>query len=103
MHLLDTIIFLAYMAGVSLFGASFYRKNRSSGAFTLGNRNIPGWVISMSIFATFVSSISYLALPGIAYQSNWNAFVFSLTIPFAALIAIRFFVPLYREVNSPSA
>jgi SSS family solute:Na+ symporter len=103
MHWVDTLIFVAYMAGVTLFGASFFRKNRSSGAFTLGNRNIPGWVISMSIFATFVSSISFLALPGMAYQSNWNAFVFSLTIPIAALIAIRFFVPLYRKVNSPSA
>jgi SSS family solute:Na+ symporter len=103
MHWLDTLIFIIYMAGVTLFGASFYRKNKSPGAFTLGNRSIPRWVISMSIFATFVSSISYLALPGIAYQSNWNAFVFSLTIPFAALIAIRFFVPLYRKVNSPSA
>jgi SSS family solute:Na+ symporter len=103
MHWLDTFIFIAYMAGVTLFGASFFRKNKSTGAFTLGNQRIPRWVISMSIFATFVSSISYLALPGIAYQSNWNAFVFSLTIPFAALIAIRFFVPLYRRVNSPSA
>lgn len=103
MHPLDTIIFISYMAGVTLFGASFYRKNRTSNAFTLGNRNIPGWVLTLSIFATFVSSISYLALPGTAYQSNWNPFVFSLTIPVAALIAIRFFVPLYRQVQSPSA
>ncbi len=103
MQSLDTIIFIAYMAGVTLFGASFFRKNRTSGAFTLGNRNIPGWVITMSIFATFVSSISFLALPGIAYQSNWNPFVFSLTIPLAALIAVKFFVPLYRKINSPSA
>jgi len=103
MHSLDTIIFIAYMAGVTLFGASFFRKNLTSKAFTLGNRNIPGWVISMSIFATFVSSISFLALPGIAYQSNWNSFVFSLTIPLAALIAVKFFVPLYRRLNSPSA
>jgi len=103
MHLLDTLIFIAYMAGVTLFGASFFRKNRTSDAFTLGNRNIPAWVITMSIFATFVSSISFLALPGIAYQSNWNPFVFSLTIPIAALVAVKFFVPLYRKVNSPSA
>jgi SSS family solute:Na+ symporter len=103
MHALDTSIFIAYMAGVTLFGASFFRKNRTSGAFTLGNRDIPGWVITMSIFATFVSSISFLALPGMAYQSNWNPFVFSLTIPVAALIAVKFFVPLYRKVNSPSA
>jgi SSS family solute:Na+ symporter len=103
MHFLDTAIFIAYMIGVTLFGASFFKRNKTSSAFTLGNQNIPGWVITLSIFATFVSSISYLALPGIAYQSNWNPFVFSLTIPLAAWIAIRFFVPLYRRINSPSA
>lgn len=99
----DIIIFIAYLAGIVLFGSSFYRKNKSSSSFTLGNSNIPTWVISMSIFATFVSSISYLALPGQAFQSDWNPFVFSLSIPFASFMAVRFFVPLYRSVNSPSA
>lgn len=103
MELLDTVVLITYMAGVTLYGTSFFRKNRTTEAFTLGNRNIPGWVITMSIFATFVSSISYLALPGSAYQSDWNAFVFSLSIPAAALIAVKFFVPLYRRINSPSA
>ena len=103
MHFLDTAIFIAYMIGVTLFGASFFKRNKTANAFTLGNQNIPGWVISLSIFATFVSSISYLALPGIAYQSNWNPFVFSLTIPLATWIAVRFFIPLYRKINSPSA
>lgn len=103
MTIADIIVFVAYLVGIVLFGSSFYKKNKSSSSFTLGNKNIPTWVISMSIFATFVSSISYLALPGQAYQSNWNAFVFSLSIPFASFMAVRFFVPLYRSVNSPSA
>ena len=103
MNTLDVAIFVFYLMGIVLFGSSFYRKNKSSTSFTLGNKNIPTWVISMSIFATFVSSISYLALPGQAYQSNWNAFAFSLSIPFATYMAVRFFVPLYRSVNSPSA
>jgi solute:Na+ symporter, SSS family len=103
MNILDSIVFIVYMVGITLFGASFYRKNKSSSAFTLGNRNIPGWVVGMSIFATYVSSISYLALPGNAYLSNWNAFVFSLSIPVAAVAAIKVFVPLYRRINSPSA
>ena len=38
----------------------------------------------MSIFATYVSSISYLGYPGKAYAGNWNAFVFSLSIPIAS-------------------
>ncbi|HKJ41896.1 MAG TPA: hypothetical protein VKA27_07355, partial [Sunxiuqinia sp.] len=103
MSTIDIVIFIAYLLGIVLFGSSFYRKNKSSAAFTLGNQSIPSWVISLSIFATFVSSISYLALPGQAYLSNWNAFAFSLSIPFATYMAVKFFVPLYRSVNSPSA
>jgi SSS family solute:Na+ symporter len=60
-------------------------------------------VVGMSIFATFVSSISFLALPGKAYMTNWNAFVFSLSIPFASILAVKFFVPLYRGIGSISA
>lgn len=103
MKVLDLIVFFVYMVGVTAFGSSFYRKNKSSAAFTLGNSAIPGWVVTMSIFATFVSSISFLALPGNAFQSNWNAFVFSLSIPVASYMAVKFFVPLYRKANSPSA
>jgi SSS family solute:Na+ symporter len=103
MRVIDIFIFILYLIGIVLFGSSFYRKNKTSAAFTLGNNNIPTWVISMSIFATFVSSISYLALPGQAYLTNWNAFVFSLSIPFASFMAFKFFVPLYRSINSPSA
>lgn len=103
MRSLDLIIFFVYLIGIIIFGGTFYRKNKTSLAFTLGNRSIPGWVITMSIFATFVSSISYLALPGIAYLKDWNAFVFSLSLPIAAIVAVKVFVPLYRKVNSPSA
>ncbi len=91
------------MFGIVLFGASFYFKSKSPSAYTTGGGNIPGWVLGMSIFATFVSSISFLALPGKAYQSDWNGFVFSLSIPLAAYFGVRFFVPLYRRMNSVSA
>jgi solute:Na+ symporter, SSS family len=103
MNLIDLIVFCVYMLGITVFGISFYRKNKTAQTFTLGNSNFPSWVVSMSIFATYVSSISFLALPGSAYRSNWNAFVFSLSIPIAAYMAVKFFIPLYRKVNSPSA
>jgi SSS family solute:Na+ symporter len=103
MRFIDILIFVIYLVGIVIYGSSFYRKNKSAAAFTLGNRKIPTWVISMSIFATFVSSISYLALPGQAFSTNWNPFAFSLSLPFASWMAAKFFVPLYRSVNSPSA
>lgn len=100
---LDLAIFLVYMAGIVIFGSTFYRKNRDASQYTAGGGILPSWIVGMSIFATYVSSISFLAIPGKAYQSDWNAFVFSLSIPVAAILAIRFFVPLYRSINSISA
>ncbi len=101
--LTDLIVFLVYITGIVVFGASFYFRSRSADAFTSGGGNLPSWVVGMSIFATFVSSISFLALPGNAYQTNWNGFVFSLSIPIAVFFAVKFFVPLYRSINSVSA
>lgn len=101
--IIDLLVFLIYMAGIVLFGASFFFKNRTSGQYTAGGGKIPAWVVGMSIFATFVSSISFLALPGKAYQSDWSAFVFSLSIPVASFMALKFFIPLYRSLNSISA
>ncbi len=103
MTIIDVFVFIIYLVGIVLFGSSFYRKNKTASAFTLGNNSVPSWVISLSILATFVSSISYLALPGQAYLSDWNVFVFSLSVPIASIIAVKFFVPLYRSANSPSA
>ncbi|WP_425638251.1 sodium:solute symporter [Algoriphagus yeomjeoni] len=101
--IIDLIVFFVYMAAIVLFGISFSFKKRTSLEYTTGGGRLPSWAIGMSIFATFVSSISFLALPGNAYLSNWNGFVFSLSIPFAAWIAVNYFVPLYRRLQSESA
>jgi SSS family solute:Na+ symporter len=101
--LLDSIVFFGLTLGNIILGASFYLRNKTTDQFTAGGRKLPAWVVGMSIFATFVSSISFLALPGKAYMTNWNAFVFSLSIPFATIITIKFFIPLYRGIGNISA
>lgn len=103
MSLLDIIIFLIFTGGIVLFGCSFFQKKRTSDDLTAGGRSIPGWVVGMSIFATYVSSISYLGYPGKAYMGDWNAFVFGLSIPIASFFAAKYFVPFYRSQGSVSA
>ena len=100
---LDLLIFGIYIVSVIAFGVSFSFKKRTSNDFSTGGGRLPAWALGMSIFATFVSSISFLALPGNAYGGNWNSFVFSLSIPLAAWIAVKFFVPHYRKLQSESA
>lgn len=103
MHIIDIIVFLLFTGGVVAFGCSFFKKKGTSEEFTSAGRSLPGWVVGMSIFATYVSSISYLGYPGKAFSGDWNAFVFSLSIPIASYFAARYFVPFYRSQDSISA
>lgn len=103
MHIIDLIVFILFTGGIVIFGCSFFKKKSSSAEFTSAGQNIPGWVVGMSIFATYVSSISYLGYPGKAYAADWNPFVFSLSIPIASYFAARYFVPFYRRQGSISA
>ena len=103
MHIIDFIVFLLFTIGIVVFGCTFFRRGSSADEFTSAGKSLPGWVVGMSIFATYVSSISYIGYPGKAYASNWNAFVFSLSIPIASWIAARYFVPFYRKSGSVSA
>ena len=100
---IDWIVLLVYFSGTLGIGFYFYRKSRSLEGFTVAGRALPGWVCGLSIFATYLSSISFLALPGKSYASNWNPFVFSLSLPIAAWIAVRFFLPYYRGSGQVSA
>ncbi|MBN1395083.1 MAG: sodium:solute symporter [Pirellulales bacterium] len=100
---LDWIVLAAYFAGTMSIGFHFWRRGRSTEGFTAADRSLPGWVCGMSIFATYLSSISFLALPGKSFAENWNPFVFSLSLPLATWIAARWFLPYYRRSGEVSA
>ena len=102
---IDAAVVIIYLIGITLFGCSFYFRSggKDARAFSTGGGRIPGWAIALSIFATQVSSISFLALPAKAYLTNWNCFVLTLTCPIAAVVAAFCFVPFYRKTSNVSA
>jgi len=103
MNIIDLLVFLVFTGGIVLYGCSFFDRKSSAKEFTNAGKSIPGWVVGMSIFSTYVSSISYLGNPGKAYAGDWNPFVFGLSIPIASYFAARYFVPFYRSHGSVSA
>lgn len=99
----DLAIILIYLIGMILVGIYFSRNNKNSEQFTKASGLIPGWAIGLSIYATFLSSNTFLGVPGKAFGGNWNAFVFSLSMPLAAWVASKYFVPFYRNTGEISA
>ncbi|WP_018616967.1 sodium:solute symporter [Segetibacter koreensis] len=101
--IIDLSIIIIYLLAMVIVGLYFSRKNKSSAQYTKASGSIPGWAIGLSIYATFLSSNTFLGVPGKAFGSNWNAFVFSISMPFAAWIASKYFVPFYRKTGEISA
>ena len=100
---IDLMVLIVYFVGVAAYGSYFMKKNKTTEAFTAAGRSVPGWAVGLSILGTYVSSISFIALPGKSYAADWNPFVFSLSLPLATWMAVRFFVPLYRAHGDISA
>ena len=99
----DNAVLVLYLAGMVFLGTRFRQKSSTPDGFMIAQGKLPSWAVGLSILGAFVSSITFIAYPGIAYNTNWDAFMFSVTLPFAALIATLYFIPLYRTRIKVSA
>jgi SSS family solute:Na+ symporter len=100
---LDLLMLVGYLVAIFSFGCWFAWRSSNTDEFMAAERRLPGWAVGLSMFGSYISSISFLGNPGASYDTNWNPFVFSLATPIAAAIAVRWFVPFYRRTGAVSA
>jgi SSS family solute:Na+ symporter len=67
----DLLIIAAYLAGITLFGLRFRKRQRTMRDYFLADRNIPWWAIALSIVAAETSTLTIISIPGLAYDSNF--------------------------------
>jgi len=67
---LDFAIIALYLAGITLFGLRFRKKQRSLRDYFLAGRDIPWWAIALSIVAAETSTLTIISIPGLAYDTN---------------------------------
>ncbi|MDR2804629.1 MAG: sodium:solute symporter [Dysgonamonadaceae bacterium] len=89
------VITILFTIGVGLY---FSKSQKSSDKYFFGGKKIPSWVIGMSIFATLISSVTFLAYPSAAYTSNWILLVQGLMVPVVLVAMIWIIVPLFRRI-----
>ncbi len=100
---LDILVLVVYFGGICLAGLYFARKNTTTEAYFLGNRDFPAWAIGISLVGTSISSISFLAYPGDAFKTGWLRLLTSFSMPIAILIASIWVLPFFRSRNFVSA
>ena len=69
---IDLFIVVVYLAGITLFGLRFRKRQRTMRDYFLADRDIPWWAIALSIVAAETSTLTIISIPGLAYDSNFT-------------------------------
>lgn len=101
LHWLDWLVIVVYLAGMIGIGLYFYlREKRGSTAnFFVGNRTIPFWAAGISLYAANTSSISFIAIPAKAFETNWQYMANNVIAVFGLMFVAVWIVPLLRRLD----
>ncbi|MGV8942424.1 MAG: sodium:solute symporter [Lysobacter sp.] len=98
---LDWVVIVVYLTGMIGIGLYFYlgEKRGSTSDFFVGGRNIPFWAAGISLYATNASSISFIAIPAKAFETNWQYLTNNLIAIFGLMFVAVWIVPLLRRLD----
>lgn len=100
---IDTTVLVIYMIGVLVAGIYFSKKEMKGKEFFKGDGSVPWWVTCVSIFATLLSPISFLALAGNSYGGTWMLWFAQVGMIIAIPLTIRYFLPVYAKLDIDTA
>ena len=100
---LDWVAIALY--GIVLLGMGLYfmRRERSTQDFFLGGHRVPWWAAGVSIFATQLSAITFMAIPAKSYDTNWILFIQNLGIFAMAPVVAYTLLPFFRRLSVTTA
>jgi SSS family solute:Na+ symporter len=103
MRALDIVVIAVYIAGLVGIGIYFSRRQKTTEDYFIARGSIPGWATGLSLLATIITSVTFIAYPGSAYASDWSLLVPG--IMFVAVLGVVGFVvvPFFRHVVHMSA
>ena len=93
------VVYLAAMLGVGVYWYVRDRQQASTTEFFVGSRAIPFWAAGVSLFATNTSSISYLAIPAKAFETDWQYFTNKMMTVLGLMFVAVWIVPLLRRLD----
>ncbi|MGA2596256.1 MAG: sodium:solute symporter [Bryobacteraceae bacterium] len=100
---LDILVIAIYLATLTGVGLRFSRRQKTTQRYFIAQRSIPGWAMGLSLLATLISSVTFIAYPGSAYAGDWSNLVPGLTVVPVVLVTVFVVIPFFRHAVGVSA
>jgi len=99
----DYLVLACYLVLPVCIGLYFSGREKTTSDFFLGGKRIPAWVAGISIMATQVSSIGFMAIPAKSFATNWEYFLGVLSWFIVVPIVTIYFIPFFCKLNVTTA
>ncbi len=100
---LNWLILFVYLGGMLYLGYFFMKREKSTRDFFKGGGRIPWWAAGMSIFATMLSAITFMAIPAKTFTTDWKYYPMAITILVMAFPVVKYYLPFFRRLNVTTA
>jgi solute:Na+ symporter, SSS family len=100
---LDLLVIAAYMLVLVSFGFRFSKRQTSTDRYFTAKRTIPGWAMGLSLLATLISSVTFIAYPGSAYAGDWTNLVPGFMVVIVLALVGLIIIPFFRHAVGVSA
>ncbi len=95
----DWIVLIITLLGVIIFGIYKSRTSKNLEGYFLGNRQLPWWVVLLSIMGTQASAITFLTAPGQAYTDGMRFIQYYFGLPLAMIVICITIVPIFQKLK----
>jgi Na+/proline symporter len=99
MSLLDYVVLLGTMVGIAVYGVWETRGRKNLSAYFRSAHTLGWGTVGLSVMATQASAITFLSMPGQAYESGLGFVQNYFGLPIALIIVAAVFLPIYRRLN----
>ncbi|MCL9783790.1 sodium:solute symporter [Vibrio sp. S4M6] len=104
-HSLGTLNYIAlivYLVAIMAVGIYFAKRQKSADDYFKAGGRIPGWAAGISVFATTLSSITFMSIPAKAYTGDWTFLVGQYMAIAVLPVVFWFYIPFFRRLNLTS-
>ncbi|MGE5212293.1 MAG: sodium:solute symporter [Nitrospirota bacterium] len=99
MNRLDYVVLIATILAIPLYGLWRTRGRASLGQYLKGDASIRWATIGLSVLATQAGPITFLSMPGQAYESGIGFIQNYFGQPLALVVVCAVFVPIYQRLK----
>lgn len=100
---LNWTVLILYLLGMIALGYYFMKRESGAEDFFKGGGRIPWWAAGISIYATMLSAITYMAYPAKAFATDWCYYPMLVTILLVSFPVIHYYLPFFRRLNVTTA